>query len=115
LLTLPEVFRLAADNKVQREAGEMNTDRQIGNAKSPAAVVNQPAAYQHSCYVASAAVVEVLFDQLEYLVAHGGRDYPSDCLECGWLERVSTGCYCLSVLRLPPLNSGEAWGKALPL
>jgi hypothetical protein len=107
-------FCLAAD-KVYREAGEINTDRQKGKAKSPAAVVKQPAAYQHSCYVASAAVVEVLFDQLEYLVAQGARDYPSDCLECGWLEVFSTGCYYLSVLRVPPLNPGEAWGKALPL
>jgi len=66
----------------------MNTDRQIENAKSPAAVVSQPAASEHSCYVASATVADVLFEQLEYLVAHGGRDCPSDCLECGRLERV---------------------------
>jgi hypothetical protein len=66
----------------------MNTDRQIGNAKSQAAVVNQPASSPHSCYVASAAVVDVLFDQLEYLAAHSGHDCPSDCLECGRLERV---------------------------
>jgi len=66
----------------------MNTDRQIGNAKSPAAVVNQPAACEHSCYVASAAVADVLFDQLEYLVAHGSRDCPAGCIECGRLERV---------------------------
>jgi len=81
-------FSSVAADKFHREAGEMNTDRQIGNAKSPAAVVNQPAASQHSCYVASAAVVDVLFDQLEYLVAHSGRDCPSDCTECSRLERV---------------------------
>ena len=66
----------------------MNTDRQISKAKSSAAVVSQPAASEHTCYVASAAVVDVLFDQLEYLVAHSGRDCPSDCIECGRLERV---------------------------
>ena len=80
----------------------MNTDRQIGNAKTPAAVVNQPAASQHSCYVASARVVDVLFDQLEYLVAHTGRDCPSDCIECGRLERVQHW------LLLPFRNSAEA-------
>ena len=80
----------------------MNTDRQIGNANSPAAVVNQPAASQHSCYVASARVVDVLFDQLEYLVAHTGRDCPSDCIECGRLERVQHW------LLLPFRNSAEA-------
>ena len=66
----------------------MNTDRQIGNARSPAAVVNQSASSPNSCYVASAPVADVLFDQLEYLVTHGGRNCPSDCLECGRLERV---------------------------
>jgi hypothetical protein len=66
----------------------MNSDRLIGNAKSPAAAVNQPAALQHSCYVASAVAADVLFDQLEYLVAHRGRDCPSDCIECSRLERV---------------------------
>jgi len=67
----------------------MNMDRQIGNAKGPAPVVNQPANSTHSCYVASAVVEDVLFDQLQYLVTHGGRDCPSDCLECGRLERVT--------------------------
>jgi hypothetical protein len=67
----------------------MNSDRQIANAKSPAAVVHQPAASQHSCYVVPAAVADVLFDQLEYLVAHGSRDCPPDCIECGRLERVT--------------------------
>jgi hypothetical protein len=66
----------------------MNLNRQIANAKSPAAVVNQPAALQPACYVASAAIADVLFDQLEYLIAHGGRDCPSDCIECGRLEHV---------------------------
>jgi hypothetical protein len=75
-------------DKFYREAGEMNTDRQIGDARSPAAAVNQPAESQHSCYVASAAVVDVLFDQLEYLVAHSGRDCPPGCIDCGRLERV---------------------------
>lgn len=66
----------------------MNTDHQIGNAKSSAAVVKQLASSPNSCYVASAPVADVLFDQLEYLVMHSGRNCPSDCLECGRLERV---------------------------
>jgi hypothetical protein len=80
----------------------MNTDRQIGNAKTPAAVANQPAASQHSCYVAPAEVVDVLFDQLEYLIAHSGRDCPSDCIECSRLERVQHW------LLLPFRHSAEA-------
>ena len=67
----------------------MNTDRPVANANSPAAAVSQPAGTPiTSCYLAPAPVADVLFDQLEYLVAHGGRDCPSDCLECSRLERV---------------------------
>jgi hypothetical protein len=75
-----------------REAGEMNTDRQTGNANSPAVPGGQPASQTaqptQSCYVESALVEDVLFDQLQYLVTHSGRDCAPDCLECGRLERV---------------------------
>ena len=93
----------------------MNTDRQIGNAKSPAAVVKQPAAYQHSCYVASAAVVEVLFDSSSTWSRRAPATIPPTASNVAGWRVFRTGCYCLSVLRVPPLNPGEAWGKALPL
>jgi hypothetical protein len=70
----------------------MNNNRPTGNANSPKVpggqLANQAARPAQSCYVTSAALVDVLYDQLEYLVAHTGRDCPSDCLECGRLERV---------------------------
>jgi hypothetical protein len=71
-----------------REAGKMNTERPIGNAKIPAGVAVETAQMAKSCYVASAPMVDVLFDQLQYLVTHSGRDCPPECLECGRLERV---------------------------
>ena len=85
----------------------MKTDRQT----SPAAVVNQPAA-QHCCYVASAGVADVLFDQLEYLVAQRGRDCPSDCVECSRLERVKHWLLFRSVITKQLKVFG---GRALPL
>jgi hypothetical protein len=70
----------------------VNTDRFLGNANSPAGPGgypnSQPARTPQSCYVASAPVADVLFDQLQYLVTHSGRDCPPECLECGRLERV---------------------------
>ena len=66
----------------------MNTDHPTGNANSPAGAAAQAVQPAESCYVASAPVVDVLFDQLQYLVEHSGRDCPPDCLECGRLERV---------------------------
>jgi hypothetical protein len=79
-----------AADKVYREAGEMNMNRQTGNANSSAAghTASATAPAVQSCYVESAPVVDVLFDQLQYLVTHSGRSCPPDCLECGRLERV---------------------------
>ena len=66
----------------------MNTDRPTGSCKIPAQAALEVARPAESCYMASAPVVDVLFDQLQYLVTHSGRDCPVDCLECGRLERV---------------------------
>jgi hypothetical protein len=76
-------------DKFYREAGDMNTDRTTANVKIPATAAKiEFSRMAQSCYVASAPVGDVLFDQLEYLVAHSGRDCPPECLECGRLERV---------------------------
>jgi hypothetical protein len=68
----------------------MNLNRQTGNANSSVAgyTASQTASPAQSCYVAPALTVDVLFDQLQYLVTHSGRDCPPECLECGRLERV---------------------------
>jgi len=71
-----------------REAGEMNTERQTENAKVPAGAAAEQAQMAKTCYVATAPMEDVLFDQLQYLVTHSGRDCPPECLECGRLERV---------------------------
>jgi hypothetical protein len=70
----------------------MNDNHLTGNANGTAGPgrqrANQTARPAQACYVASAPLVDVLYDQLEYLVAHSGRDCPTDCLECGRLERA---------------------------
>jgi hypothetical protein len=43
---------------------------------------------QCRCYLESAPLDEVMFDQLEYLVTHAGRDCPPECPDCARLLQV---------------------------
>ena len=65
----------------------MNVDRLIATAECEAAAV-LPATSSESRHVGKAPVTEVLYEQLEYLLSHGGRDCSDDCLDCSRLERV---------------------------
>ena len=62
-------------------------ERPIANAGSRTQQAAVPAP-QGRCYLSSAPLDEVMFDQLEYLVAHGGRDCTPDCPDCGRLRQV---------------------------
>lgn len=49
----------------------------------------QPAGHQGG-YRAAAPVVDVLYDQLAYLVSHADGACPSGCPDCARLEQVKT-------------------------
>jgi hypothetical protein len=66
----------------------MDFDRQMPNAAEDISVANPAHASLRPCYVGSATVLEVLFDQLEYLLYHGQGTCPSDCSDCDRLEQV---------------------------
>jgi hypothetical protein len=66
----------------------MNSDRPTPNARGAANTASKPSASRGNCYVASAPLPDVMFDQLEYLLAHRGRDCTPDCLDCGRLRQV---------------------------
>jgi hypothetical protein len=66
----------------------MNSDRPTPNAGGATDPASQPSARKGNCYVASAPLPDVLFDQLEYLLTHSGRDCTPDCLDCGRLQQV---------------------------
>jgi len=48
----------------------------------------RPTFEPHAEYIESAPVVDVLFDQLAYLVAHAGRRCPRGCQDCIRLKQV---------------------------
>lgn len=56
----------------------------------------------HSRNIEPAPVVDVMFDQLEYLVAHASCQCPVNCLDCDRLERIKG-------LLLVPFRTVGSW------
>ena len=50
--------------------------------------LGQSIASRPASYVQSAPVADVMFDQLEYLVAHSGRNCAAECPDCARLAHV---------------------------
>ncbi|MBZ5580185.1 MAG: hypothetical protein LAP40_26800 [Acidobacteriia bacterium] len=51
--------------------------------------LRQSAAVRRADFIESASVVDVLYDQLDYLVRHGGA-CPAECPDCARLEQVKS-------------------------
>ena len=66
----------------------MNQERPIPDADKQARPEEQASAALDNCYIAPAPLAAVLFDQLEYLVAHRSGECAPDCLDCGRLQQV---------------------------
>ena len=66
----------------------MNSDRPTPHTGEVAKPASKPSATRGNCYVASAPLPDVMFDQLEYLLAHSGRDCTPDWVDCGRLQQV---------------------------
>jgi hypothetical protein len=43
---------------------------------------------RHSCYIEPASLVEVMFDQLAWLLEHGNASCSKECPHCARLEKV---------------------------
>ena len=65
----------------------MNGDRSTPNApdgtSAPSVAANPTVRY-----VGGASLIDVLFDQLDYLLAHVNSECPPECLECKRFEQV---------------------------
>ena len=62
----------------------MNSDRVMQDAGGGAG----SSAVHPKCYVAAAPLLEVMQDQLRYLVGHGNGKCFAACAECARLEKV---------------------------
>jgi hypothetical protein len=66
----------------------------LADAQGSKATAAEPAATQSKCYIANSPMSEVMFDQLEYLLAHTaeratrGQKCTPECLDCGRLHQV---------------------------
>ena len=60
---------------------------QIGNA-SAAGAKAAPRRRVTACYVPRAPLLEVMEDQIHYLISHSGRRCPPGCADCARLEEA---------------------------
>lgn len=66
----------------------MDPDRSLSDAASQPCATDPVAGARSVCYAGSAPLLDVMLDQLEYLVAHKGPDCQPNCLACERLEQV---------------------------
>jgi len=67
----------------------METNRSTSDAGGQPSRENHASVNRGVCYTGSAHLIDVMFDQLEYLIAHSRRNCPPGCRDCERLEQVS--------------------------
>jgi len=66
----------------------MNSERPTAEGQGQSPLSSQPVEAQSGCYIAPSPTGQVMFDQLEYLLAHGGQHCAPECMDCGRLQQV---------------------------
>lgn len=66
----------------------MNSERRTTEAQSESPATIQRVVAPSGCYIAASPMTQVLFDQLEYLLAHTGQHCAPECMDCGRLQQV---------------------------
>ena len=74
----------------------MNSERPVANTETQSEnyIANQPPVSRSGCYLVPSPMSDVMFDQLEYLLAHTaerasrGQQCPPECMDCGRLHQV---------------------------
>jgi hypothetical protein len=64
----------------------MDPDRSMSNASIDAGAARQGAG--NVCYIKSAPQIDVMLEQLEYLLAHKRHRCPAGCVDCARLNQV---------------------------
>jgi hypothetical protein len=67
----------------------MDSDRVISELGSQTSVASQPAPGHRACYIEPALTTDVMFDQLEYLLAHDNQGCQAGCQDCIRLREVA--------------------------
>ena len=66
----------------------MNSERPISAAAQQNAGNSMAAEAGSTCYVRPAPLLDVMWDQLEYLAHHRAYGCPADCMDCTRLNQV---------------------------
>jgi hypothetical protein len=75
---------------MEKRRGGMKEIQSSSPALGPAAPAKRRQAGAGGCYLAPAPLKTVLFEQLDFLIAHAGQDCPPGCATCRRLSRVLT-------------------------
>jgi hypothetical protein len=76
------------------EGSDMNSERPTAATESQSPTTSQPDGTRSACYLVPSPMTEVMFDQLEYLLAHAaqsanpGQSCVPECMDCGRLQQV---------------------------
>jgi hypothetical protein len=66
----------------------MDTNESVLDDGRESCATGEVCPFPGSCYIGPAPVTEVLFDQLEYLLSHGGAHCGADCMDCLRLAQI---------------------------
>ncbi|MGP8244474.1 MAG: hypothetical protein ACLQVN_08125 [Bryobacteraceae bacterium] len=66
----------------------MGCDRSISKATNRMGVASRTAPGRHVHYFGAAARIDVMFEQLEYLLTHESQDCPAGCEDCKRLKKA---------------------------
>jgi hypothetical protein len=67
----------------------MDSDRVISEMADQTLVASQPAPSHRVCYIDAAPTMNVMFDQLEYLLGHDNQGCQAGCPDCIRLKEVA--------------------------
>jgi hypothetical protein len=66
----------------------MHSDPLISEPAHQTLVASQTAPGHRVCYIEAAPTMKVMFDQLEYLLAHESQECPAGCQDCKRLREI---------------------------
>jgi len=66
----------------------VETDRSLSDAATQPCGPSPEAGVRKNCFIDPAPLMDVMLDQLAYLVAHKSPECPPDCLACERLQQV---------------------------
>jgi len=66
----------------------MDFDRSLSNTADQPSIAKPAAVERNGHNLKAAPLIDVLYEQLDYLIGYSGRNCPPDCIDCRRLQQV---------------------------